>query len=92
MPYPFVAAMTFNQLCNALEENYGCAYKKGDELFKGNEKSFTISYITREFEGKVISLSVDFEDGEERVNPNVLRSICKRLKINITEFPGYHLG
>lgn len=84
--------MTFRQLCTRLEEEYGCEFRKGEELSNSRGESFQISYVVRNHEDGEISVAIDFGADEEMVNPDVLRSTCRRLKIDVKDFSGYHLG
>lgn len=89
MPYPFAPAMSFNQLRERLEVEFGCQFKE-EELRISKGQAIRVTYVIRPSDKRKIV--VPYGDDDEMVNPGVLRSTCAKLKIDITQFDGYHLG
>jgi hypothetical protein len=92
LAYPFASAYSYKQLKEKLEQEFCCSFKQGIKLKNSNGVSFSSTYATRNVNGKEIKRAMEFGLDDELINPNVLRSICARLEIDITLFPGYHLG
>jgi hypothetical protein len=89
LAYPFAQCPTFRELKNTLEKEFGCKFKQKN-LVK-NRDPYTICYFERIIEGNIIQCSVDSYDDEERIAFPVIRSICRRLKIDPARF-GLVLG
>lgn len=81
---------TFGGFREALEQEFDCSFKQ-IVIPNVNNESFPIDYFERTVEGKKYLCVVSIENDNEVVTPSVLRSVCKRLKIDPAEF-GLHLG
>ena len=75
---------TFAEFRIRLEKEFDCK-------FNIDREPFPISYFERIVNGKKITCVVDLNSDSEPVTPTVIRSVCTRLKINLTEF-NLHLG
>jgi len=89
LAYPLAQCPTFKELKDILEKKYGCQYKKGNAI--KNNKPCAIFYFERVIDGSVMQCSIDSYDDEERIVFPVIRSVCRRLKINPSIF-GLTLG
>ena len=84
MSYPLTPMPSFDELHIRLENEFNCAFK----IISGGP--FPVTYFERIHNGKKFQCPVSFKNGSERLTPTVLRYICRRLKINPSQF-GLHL-
>lgn len=91
MAYPFTA-YPYKQVKTILQERGGCKIGQGEKFKNAKGDSFISTVVTRNVNGKQIQQAIEFGADDEMVNPNVLRSICARLGVDVAIFPGYHLG
>jgi hypothetical protein len=89
LAYPLTQCPTFSEFKYTLQKEFGCQFKQ-KKILK-NEEPHTIFYFERIFDGNVIQCSIDSYDDEDRIVLPVIRSICKRLKIDPAHF-GLTLG
>jgi hypothetical protein len=91
LSYPFFPALTFKEFRAKLEKEYDCTFKASPSPIIVNNVTCTISYVERPVNGKILQYSInDFVD-EDMVAPSVIRSVCRRLKIDTADF-GLDLG
>lgn len=81
LAYPFTKLPTFFEFRERLEKDYKCKYKIDDD-----KTPFPIQYFEKGSGKKKITCAVSFNNDAEILTPSVLRSICKRLKINPKHF------
>lgn len=89
MAYPFAQCPTFREFKNILEKEFGCQFKQKNMLKNG--EPYTILYFERSFDGSIIQCSIDSYNDEDRIAFPVIRSVCRRLKIDPAYF-GLTLG
>jgi len=89
LAYPFTQCPTFREFKNTLEKEFGCKFKQKNIIKNGDP--YTVCYFERIVDGDTIQCSVDSYDDEERIVFQVIRSICRRLKIDPAYF-GLILG
>ena len=92
MPYPFTQAPTFAEFREALERDFGCEYKhvEGEIVTEGGD-SFPVTYFERRVDGGAMTAAVAFDSDDVRVQPSVVRTVCRLLKIDPSPF-GLDLG
>lgn len=89
MAYPFAQCPTFREFKGALEKEFACKFKQKN--IRKNGDPFTICYFERTIDGNIVRCSIDCYDDEVRIGFAVIRSVCKRLKIDPAHF-GLTLG
>ena len=85
MAYPFIDWPTFGAFRQRLVEEFGCEYHEVATI-----NSDRVNRLRRTVDGDVRDYGVTYGD-DERVTPTVLRSICRRLDVDVKEF-GLNLG
>lgn len=87
MAYPLNQMPTFRELRERLEKTYGCQFIHGlATVHQQDGTSFSVACFVRSVEGKKRRCAISFEDWDDRINVEVLRSICQRLKIDPADF------
>ena len=95
MAYPFAAAPTLGELKSRLKKEFDCEFKSETKVKSGESgEQFIITFFERSINGEtlqcVIDLS-DFENDDAIVNLPIVKSICRRLRIDAKNF-GYTLN
>jgi len=83
LAYPFGPTITFGRFRKRLEE-LGCVFK----TLRVVDYPDPICYFEREIDGEPIQAVIDRKLDDSPVNPDVIRSVCVRLKID----PQAHFG
>jgi hypothetical protein len=89
LAYPFAQCPTFSEFKDSLEKEFGCQFKQKNILKNG--EPFIILYFERMLDESVIQCSIDSYNEEDRIAFPVIRSVCRRLKIDPVYF-GLTLG
>lgn len=76
-PYPMAKAPTFRELRDRLQKEFDCEIRNDPN---GCE------YIERHLNGKVLTYPLAYEDLDDRIGLWVVKSICRRLKIESSNF------
>lgn len=89
MPYPLIQWPTFKEFKATLEKEFDCQFKTKKMLRNGDP--YFLCYFERNFNNEIIQCSIDSYNDDERISIEVIRSVCRRLKIDPARF-GLTLG
>jgi hypothetical protein len=86
LAYPFTYLQTVAEFRNRLIQEYNCQLKTTAAKDKETGQDFNAPYMERTIDGEVLQCSFFFEDDNERPLWSVVRSICRRLRIDPSSF------
>ena len=88
MAYPFIRMKNFTEFRDDLQKNFGCQWEITQGLL-GNPGQ--VGYFIRKTKEETLSCHLSINDAD-KMSPSLIRYICRKLKINIKEMPGFELG
>ncbi len=93
MPYPFRQWPTIQEFSNELSDRGVSLEKRGYthvNLEGSDHKEHLV--LLREVDGRVLMVPVDPALENERLMPDVFRSLCRALRIDVKTVEGFNLG
>lgn len=86
MPYPLVQVPTFAEFKKRLADEFGCEFKSETVQSRNNGTFFVAPYFERIVHGKQLTYSVSIENEDDRVTLHLIRSVCRRLEMDMSAF------
>jgi len=87
LPYPFAPLPTFAELCQILQDEFGCELKTHETLVLNIGDSYPVTYLERDMDGEILTVSIVLpENRQERIELDFLRSITQRLRLDPSRF------
>lgn len=84
--YPFVQMPTLGEWIHRACDEYGCTLQEGVVTVQGPDGISHPSVLSRETANKTFSVVVPYLSHEDRLAPHMLRNLCTRLDLPLSDF------